>query len=96
MSAMRSSTIGRSPEMPCRPEPRLSAGAAQNRIGRGPQRWSGVEQMARQALEQAGFARVDAEMMELHLRLRPGQRRRPLERGDVPMLVDEVEHRFAG
>ena len=39
---------------------------------------------------------IDAEMMELHLRLRPRQRGRPLEGGGIAMLVDEVEHRLAG
>ena len=34
--------------------------------------------------------------MELHLRLRPRQRGRPLEGGGVAMLVDKVEHRLAG
>src|SRR5687767_8303102 len=52
--------------------------------------------MARQTLEQARFARGDAEIVELHLRLSPGKRRRPIEGSDVPMLVGEVEHRFAG
>ncbi len=52
--------------------------------------------MAGETLEQAGFARIDAEVVELHLRLGPGQRGRPLEGGGVAMLVDEVEHRLAG
>ena len=78
------------------PEPGLSAGAAQDGVGGRPQRRAGIQQMAGETLEQAGFARIDAEMMELHLRLGPGQRGRPLERGGVAMLVDEVEHRLAG
>src|ERR1700679_599990 len=34
---------------------------------------------------------IDAQMMQLHLRLRPRQRRRALESGRVVMLVDQVE-----
>src|SRR5688572_24308475 len=78
------------------PKPRLPANAAQNRLRRRAHRWSGVEKMARQTLEQTRCARSDAEIVELHLRLSPGKRGRPIEGGDVPMLVGEVEHRFAG
>ena len=42
------------------------------------------------------FAGIDAEMMKLHLRLRPRQRGGPIESAGVAMLVDEVEHRLAG
>ena len=95
MSAMRSSTIGRSPEMLSGQSPGCRAGAAQDGIGGRPQRRAGVEQVAGETLEQAGLARIDAEVVELHLRLGPGQRGRPLEGGGVAMLVDEVEQRLA-
>ncbi len=52
--------------------------------------------MAGQTLEQTRFARSDTEIVELHLRLRPGKRSRPIEGGYVPVLVGEVERRFAG
>jgi hypothetical protein len=51
--------------------------------------------MAGQTLEQTRFARSDAEIVELHLRLRPGKRSHAIEGGYVPMPVGEVEHRFA-
>jgi hypothetical protein len=56
----------------------------------------GIEQVSGKTLEQPRFAWINAEVMELHLRLRPRQRGRPLEGGDVPMLVGKVEHGSAG
>src|SRR5258705_4599887 len=47
--------------------------------------------MACKTLEEARFARVDAEIVELHLRLGPCQRSRPVVSGDIPMLVNEIE-----
>ena len=72
MSAMRRSTIGRSPEMPrlqnpgCPPPPRRMVSEEGRNVG------SGVDQVSRETLEQRGFARIDAEVAELHLRLGPG------------------------
>ena len=81
-SAMRNSTIGRSPEIPKRPQARTARPAPRtDRFGRRSQAGIGVDHMARQALEQAGFARGDAEMMQLHLRLGPGERGGALEGG---------------
>ena len=51
--------------------------------------------MTGEPLEQAGLAGGDAEMMQLHLRLRPGQRRRARKGGGVAMLVGDVEQRLA-
>jgi len=51
-------------------------------------------QVSRETLEQACLARIDSEVVELHLRLGPGKSRRPLEGGGVVMLVDEVKQRF--
>ena len=44
----------------------------------------GEDDVACQTLEQIRFAGVDAEMMELHLRLGPGQRRRAFDRPRRP------------
>ena len=96
MSAMRSSTIGRSPEMPMGQSPGCPPRTAHDGLGGRPQRRTGIQQVAGDTLEQARFAGIDAKMMQLHLRLGPRQRGRPLECGGVAMLVDEVEHRLAG
>ena len=78
---------GQSPD--CAPAPRRMVSEEGRRAG------AAVEEVSGETLEQARFARIDAEMMQLHLRLRPGERRRPLEGGCVAMLVDEVEQRLA-
>ena len=77
------------------PKPRLRAGTTADGVGRRPQRRSGMQQMAGETLEQPGLARVDAKVMELHLRLGPGQRTGTLEGGGVAMLVHQVQHRRA-
>jgi hypothetical protein len=48
--------------------------------------------MSRKTLENARFTRTNAKVMELHLRLGPGQSGCSLECGDIPMLVNEVEY----
>ena len=50
--------------------------------------------MVGEALEEVRLVGADAEMVELHLRLRPGQRDRALEGRRVVVLVGQVE-RFA-
>ena len=50
--------------------------------------------MPRQALEVARLDRIDVEMAELNLRLRPGERRRAREGIDVEVTVDRAEQRF--
>ena len=96
MSAMRSSTIGRSPEMPmgqspgCPPAPRRMVSEEGRNVGPAYSRWPAMR------WNRPGFACIDAKMMELHLRLRPRQRGRPFECGGIAMLVDKVEHRLAG
>ena len=72
----------------CAPAPRRMVSEDGRSVG------SGIQQVAGEALEQAGLARIDAEMVQLHLRLGPGQRGRALEGGGVAMLVDQVEHRL--
>lgn len=47
-------------------------------------------------LEQMRIVRVDAEMVQLHLGLRPGERLRSVKRHRLMMLVDEIEHLIAG
>ena len=79
VSTMRSSMIGRSPEMPCAhspgcaPAPRRMVSEDGRKIG------VGIDQVSRETLEETGFARIDAEVMELHLRLGPGERGRAIE-----------------
>ena len=95
ISAIRSRTIGRSPEIlkghspDCSPAPRRMV-SEDGRKG-----WPGIQQVAGETLEHAGFAGIDAQMMQLHLSLGPGQGRRPLECESVPMLVDKIEYRFS-
>ena len=95
MSAMRNSKIGRSPEM-LRPHSpgcrRLHVGsyrtthASSGRHRAGARRDAGTAQL---------LARIDAEVMELDPRPRPGERGGPLEGGGIAVLVDDVEQRLA-
>src|SRR6185312_648178 len=55
-----------------------------------------MQKVAREALKQARLAAIDAEMMQLDLRLGPSQGGRPLEARLVLMLVDKVYRRLAG
>ena len=52
----------------------------------------GIKDVIGKALKQMRLVRADAQMMELHLRLRPGKRARSLERHCIVMLVGEIEH----
>ena len=78
-----------------RPEPRLRSGATQDRLGRRTQGRVGVDHVTGQTLEQAGLAGRDAEVMQLHLRLRPGEGRGARKSCRVAMPVDNVEQGFA-
>ena len=51
--------------------------------------------MAGQALVERRLGGSDVEVAQLHLRLRPGKRRRPFEGVGVLMLVDGIEQRLA-
>ena len=51
--------------------------------------------MACEALKKPAFAKVHPEVMELDLRLGPGQGRRPLIGGCVSMFVDAIQQRCA-
>ena len=73
------------------PKRRWSALASLQHVGRRPQRRIGVEHVIGETLEEMRFVGVDAEVMELHLRLGPGERDRALEGGGVVMLVDQIE-----
>ena len=50
-----------------------------------------VEDPVGQALEEMGLVRLDPQVMELDLRLRPGEGHRPLEGGRLPVLVGQVQ-----
>ena len=78
-----------------RPQTRLRAAATHNRIRRGTHGRRGVNHMSGESLKQARFARGHAKMVQLHLTLRPRQRRGARKRGRVAMFVDAVEKRFA-
>ena len=77
------------------PQARLHAASSQNRFGGGPHGRRGVNHMPGEPLKQARLARGDAEMVQLHLALRPGERRGARECGGVAVFVDAVEKRFA-
>ena len=50
-----------------------------------------VDGVSGETLEQAGFTAIDAEMMQLHLRLGPGQGGRALEGAGVMVFVHETQ-----
>src|SRR5690348_3846591 len=75
------------------PQPLLRAGTAPNRFGRRAHRRSCVKQMTGEALEKTRLPRLDAKIVELHLRLGPGQRGRAVVCGDVAVLVYKVKYR---
>src|SRR5258708_38032044 len=77
------------------PTPRSRACAWEDGVGGGPQGRGRIEEVADQTLEQAGLAWIDADVVELDLRLSPGERGRPLKRSCVAMLVDQVEQGLA-
>jgi hypothetical protein len=87
---------GRSPEIPCAqsfdalPAPRFE------NVTRRSQRRIGIENVIGKPLEQMRIVRVDAEMVQLHLGLRAGERLRSVKRHRLMMLVDEIEHLIAG
>ena len=85
-SSIRTSTIGMVPGDAVHPEPGRPALVPGQHGGRRPQRRVGVEDPAGEALEEVGLVGVDAEVVELDLRLRPGQRRRALEAAESRCL----------
>ncbi len=78
-----------------RPQTGLRAAAPHDRIRGRAQGRRGIDHMSREPLKQPRLARRHAEMVELHLSLRPRQHRGARERGGVAMLVDAVEQRCA-
>ena len=50
--------------------------------------------MIGETLEQVRLVRDDAQMVQLHLSLGPGQRLRPIERDRITMPVGQIEHVF--
>ena len=77
------------------PQIRLAAAAAANGVRWRPQHRSGVDDVPGQTLVLTRLASIDAEMVQLHLRLRPGERAGPLECADVVVLVDQAERGLA-
>ena len=74
------------------PERRRVAAVAPDRIRRRPQRRVGIQHVPRETLEQAGLRGGDAEVSQLHLRLRPCQRAGSREGVGIVMLVEQVEY----
>ena len=79
-----------------RPQTGLRAGALPNDIRRGAQIAASEDDVACEALKKPGFAGIDAEVMQLHLRLGPSQRRCALIGRRVPMFIDAIQERSAG
>ncbi len=94
-SSIRTTTIGRSPEMPCAHRPGAPRSLLDQQARRRAQRRVRVEDPVGQPLEEVGLVGLDAEVMELHLGLRPGEDRRPLERRRLAVLVGQIEDLFA-
>ena len=90
-SSMRTTTIGRSPEMPYGHSPGAPRSVAGEHVRRRPQRRIRVQDPVGEALEEVRLVGVDAEVVELDLGLGPGEDRGPLERGRLAVLVGEVE-----
>ena len=78
-----------------RPQTGLRTGALPNYVRGRAQIGSGEDDVACETLKKSGLAGVDPKMMELHLRLGPGQRRCTRIRGSVPMFVDAIQQRCA-
>ena len=78
---------------PVRPQRVGAARVAREHVRRRPQRPVRVEDAAGQALEEMRLVGRDAEVVQLHLRLRPGQRGRAVERRRIAVLLREVEGR---
>ena len=77
-SSIRTSTMGRSPEMPWAHSVGLARAALEQVRGR-PQRRIRIEDVVGEPLKKMRFVRAMPEMVQLHLRLGPGQRLRALE-----------------
>ena len=63
--------------------------------GRRAQVGTSKNDVAREALKKSGFAGIDAEVMELNLRLSPGQGRCAFVCRRVPVFVHTIQQRFA-
>jgi hypothetical protein len=71
---------------------RLGApGVARQGLRGGPERPVGVEEPAREALEEVGLVGPDAEVVLLNLSLRPRQGRRPVEGPGIVILLGQFE-----
>ncbi len=83
------------PGNPLWPQTGLRAAAPHDRIRGWAQGRRRVDHVSSKPLKQPRLARRHAEMVELHLSLRPRQHRSARKRGGVAMLVDAVEQRGA-
>ncbi len=75
-----------------RPQRLRSAGAAADGVTGRARGGVGVQDSSGELLKEIRLRGVDAEVPQLHLRLRPGQRRGAHVRIRVAMLVREFEH----
>ncbi len=65
-------------------------------VAGGPERRIGIQDSIGKPLEQVRLVGIDLEMMELRLRLGPGECARTLERGRVTIVVGEIERLLSG
>ena len=77
-----------------RPQRGRPAGLTAQHGRRRPQRPVGEEHAPGQALEEMRLIGADAEVMQLNLGLRPGQRGRAREGGRIAVLVGQVQRRL--
>jgi hypothetical protein len=73
------------------PEGGLAERVPLENVRRRPERRVGVENPRRDPLEEVRFVGIDVQVAQLHLRLRPCERRRPLERRRVAVLVRQLQ-----
>ena len=83
------------PRDPVRPQLGRAARMAREHIGRRSQRAVRVQDAAGEVLEEMGLVHADAEMVDLHLRLGPGERGGPVEGRRISILVGEGERLVA-
>ncbi len=73
------------------PQTRLPTAPAFDGFRRWAQQGRGVNKVSGQMLVLPGLTSIDAEVVQLHLSLRPGERSGALEGADVVMLVEQIQ-----
>ena len=73
------------------PEARLPAASAPYGVRRRPQHGRGIDDVPGETLVLFCRTAIDAEMVQLHLGLGPGERGSALERAGIVVLVDQIE-----